>query len=187
MKYTKKEICNLLNLSDCTVKNTIKYLKLKSEIMYHEKAHKNVDVYSDEQLNQIKNFIKNTPNKEIIFRDMSRIEKYGSLENFYKQKNEKSRKTKMERYGDPNYVNKEKISQSNLKSWENNKESRLEQSKATKLERYGDENCNNDDIKKLYNDGKLKYFDESKSIKENMKENKIYRIYDCGSVEMIYK
>ena len=37
------------------------------------------------------------------------------------------------------------------------------------------------------NDGKLKYFDESKSIKENMKENKIYRIYDCGSVEMIYK
>ena len=49
------------------------------------------------------------------------------------------------------------------------------------------ENCNNDDIKKLYNDGKLKYFDESKSIKENMKENKIYRIYDCGSVEMIYK
>ena len=119
MKYTKKEICNLLNLSDCTVKNTIKYLKLKSEIMYHEKAHKNVDVYSDEQLNQIKNFIKNTPNKEIIFRDMSRIEKYGSLENFYKQKNEKSRKTKIERYGDPNYVNKEKISQSNLKSWEN--------------------------------------------------------------------
>ena len=49
------------------------------------------------------------------------------------------------------------------------------------------ENCNNDDIKKLYNDGKLKYFDESKSIKENMKENKIYRIYDCGNVEMIYK
>ena len=42
-------------------------------------------------------------------------------------------------------------------------------------------------LKKLYNDGKLKYFDESKSIKENMKENKIYRIYDCGSVEMIYK
>ena len=31
------------------------------------------------------------------------------------------------------------------------------------------ENCNNDDIKKLYNDGKLKYFDESKSIKEHMK------------------
>ena len=149
MKYTKKEICNLLNLSDCTVKNTIKYLKLKSEIMYHEKAHKNVDVYSDEQLNQIKNFIKNTPNKEIIFRDMSRIEKYGSLENFYKQKNEKSRKTKIERYGDPNYVNKEKISQSNLKSWENNKESRLEQSKATKLERYGDENYNNSEKNKL--------------------------------------
>ena len=49
------------------------------------------------------------------------------------------------------------------------------------------ENCNNNNIKKLYNDGKLKYFDESKSIKENMKENKIYRIYDCGSVEMIYK
>ena len=149
MKYTKKEICNLLNLSDCTVKNTIKYLKLKSEIMYHEKAHKNVDVYSDEQLNQIKNFIKNTPNKEIIFRDMSRIEKYGSLENFYKQKNEKSRKTKIERYGDPNYVNKEKISQSNLKSWENNKESRLEQTKATKLERYGDENYNNSEKNKL--------------------------------------
>ena len=117
--------------------------------MYHEKAHKNVDVYSDEQLNQIKNFIKNTPNKEIIFRDMSRIEKYGSLENFYKQKNEKSRKTKIERYGDPNYVNKEKISQSNLKSWENNKESRLEQSKATKLERYGDENYNNSEKNKL--------------------------------------
>lgn len=149
MKYTKKEICNLLNLSDSTVKNTIKYLKLESKKMYHEKAHKNVDVYSDEQLNQIKNFIKNTTNKEIIFRDMSRIEKYGSLENFYKQKNEKSRKTKIERYGDPNYVNKEKISQSNLKSWENNKESRLEQTKATKLERYGDENYNNSEKNKL--------------------------------------
>ena len=149
MNYTKKEICSLLNLSDSTVKNTIKYLKLESKKMYHEKAHKEVDVYSDEQVNQIKDFVKNTPNKEIIFRDMSRIEKYGSLENFYKQKNEKSRKTKMERYGDPNYVNKEKISESNLKSWENNKESRLEQSKATKLERYGDENYNNSEKDKL--------------------------------------
>ena len=149
MNYTKKEICSLLNLSDSTVKNTIKYLKLESKKMYHEKAHKEVDVYSDEQVNQIKDFVENTPNKEIIFRDISRIEKYGSLENFYKQKNEKSRKTKMERYGDPNYVNKEKISQSNLKSWENNKESRLEQSKATKLERYGDENYNNSEKNKL--------------------------------------
>lgn len=176
MNYTKKEICSLLNLSDSTVKNTIKYLKLESKKMYHEKAHKEVDVYSDEQVNQIKDFVKNTPNKEIIFRDMSRIEKYGSLENFYKQKNEKSRKTKMERYGDPNYVNKEKISESNLKSWENNKESRLEQSKATKLERYGDENYNNSEKNKLT---QIKHFGSvekaHKSSAEKSKKTKLER------------
>lgn len=176
MNYTKKEICSLLNLSDSTVKNTIKYLKLESKKMYHEKAHKEVDVYSDEQVNQIKNFVKNTPNKEIIFRDMSRIEKYGSLENFYKQKNEKSRKTKMERYGDPNYVNKEKISESNLKSWENNKESRLEQSKTTKLERYGDENYNNSEKNKLT---QIKHFGSvekaHKSSAEKSKKTKLER------------
>lgn len=176
MNYTKKEICSLLNLSDSTVKNTIKYLKLESKKMYHEKAHKEVDVYSDEQVNQIKDFVENTPNKEIIFRDMSRIEKYGSLENFYKQKNEKSRKTKMERYGDPNYVNKEKISESNLKSWENNKESRLEQSKATKLERYGDENYNNSEKNKLT---QIKHFGSvekaHKSSAEKSKKTKLER------------
>ncbi len=179
MNYTKKEICSLLNLSDSTVKNTIKYLKLESKKMYHEKAHKEVDVYSDEQVNQIKDFVKNTPNKEIIFRDMSRIEKYGSLENFYKQKNEKSRKTKMERYGDPNYVNKEKISESNLKSWENNKESRLEQSKATKLERYGDENYNNSEKNKLT---QIKHFGSvekaHKSSAEKAKKTKFERYGD---------
>ena len=44
-----------------------------------------------------------------------------------------------------------------------------------------------DKIKKMFERGGLKFYDSDKTEHENMIENKIYRIYDCGSVEMIYK
>lgn len=44
-----------------------------------------------------------------------------------------------------------------------------------------------DKIKKMFERGELKFYNSNKTEHENMIENKIYRIYDCGSVEMIYK
>ena len=35
--------------------------------------------------------------------------------------------------------------------------------------------------------GELKFYDESKTEHENMLENKIYRIYDCGTVKVVYE
>lgn len=42
-------------------------------------------------------------------------------------------------------------------------------------------------IKKLYEDGILEYWNENESEHENMLKNKIYRIYDCGTVKVEYK
>ena len=41
-------------------------------------------------------------------------------------------------------------------------------------------------IKKMYEKGLLKFYDENKSEHENMLENKIYRIYDCGTIKVKY-
>ena len=41
-------------------------------------------------------------------------------------------------------------------------------------------------IKKMYEKGLLKFYDENKSEHENMLENKIYRIYDCGTIKVQY-
>lgn len=143
MEFTRNQISKKLGIQIDTFDRIIKYLSLKSEQKYHEKAHKIVDFFTEEQFNQIKQFLIEHPNKRALFLELTRIEKYGSLENFYAIKNEKSRKTKKERYGDENYVNKEKIKESNINSWEENKEERIAQTKQTKLERYGDENYNN--------------------------------------------
>ena len=43
-----------------------------------------------------------------------------------------------------------------------------------------------DKIKKLYENKKLNYYDKSKSEHENMQKNKIYRIYDCGTLKLEY-
>lgn len=42
-------------------------------------------------------------------------------------------------------------------------------------------------IKMMYEKGLLKFYDENKSEHENMLENKIYRIYDCGTIKVKYK
>ena len=42
-------------------------------------------------------------------------------------------------------------------------------------------------IKKMYEYGKLKYFDENKSEHEIMLQNNIYRIYDCGTIKVVYE
>jgi len=143
MEFTRKQICTELKIQTTTFDKIIKYLSLKSEQKYHEKAHKIVDFFTEEQFNQIKQFLIDHPNKRALFLELTRIEKYGSLENFYAMKTEKGRKTKLERYGDEKYVNKEQIRKSHLKNWEENKEERIAQIKQTKKERYGDENYNN--------------------------------------------
>lgn len=140
---TRREICRELNIADRTFDLIVKYLNLNFIEKKHEKSHKICKFYSDEDEVKIRKFLADTPNTRAFFLNLSKIEKCGSLENFYKMKNEKSRKTKMERYGDPNYVNKEMISKSNKKSWDSNKQSRMRKTKKTKLEKYGDENYNN--------------------------------------------
>ena len=42
-------------------------------------------------------------------------------------------------------------------------------------------------IKKMYEFGELKYFDENKSEHEIMLQNNIYRIYDCGTIKVVYE
>ena len=42
-------------------------------------------------------------------------------------------------------------------------------------------------LKKMYECGKLKCFDENKSEHEIMLLNNIYRIYDCGTIKVIYE
>lgn len=141
--YTSKQIYTELKITSRTLISIMNYLNIDSIKKYHEKAHKICDFYTEEQFNQIKQFLIDTPNKRALFTKLTKIEKYGNLENFYKQKTEKGRKTKLERYGDENYVNKEQISKSHLKNWNEHKEERIEKIKKTKLERYGDENYNN--------------------------------------------
>lgn len=41
-------------------------------------------------------------------------------------------------------------------------------------------------IKKLYENGKLSYWNETESESENMKHNNIHKIYDCGTVKISY-
>lgn len=44
-----------------------------------------------------------------------------------------------------------------------------------------------DKIKKMFESGELEFYDSNKTEHELMKENKIYRIYDCGTMKVIYK
>lgn len=44
-----------------------------------------------------------------------------------------------------------------------------------------------DKIKKMYEKGLLKFYDETKTEHENMMNNHIYRIYDCGTIKVVYK
>ena len=44
-----------------------------------------------------------------------------------------------------------------------------------------------DKIKKMFERGELKFYDSNKTEHENMIENKIYRIYDCGTMKVIYE
>ena len=39
----------------------------------------------------------------------------------------------------------------------------------------------------MYEYGELKYFDENKSEHEIMLQNNIYRIYDCGTIKVVYE
>jgi very-short-patch-repair endonuclease len=70
--------------------------------------------------------------------------KYGVKHNFQIDSvKEKSKKTKLERYGDENYNNLEKNKKTKLERYGDENYNNLEKNKKTKLERYGDENYNN--------------------------------------------
>lgn len=145
--------------------------------------------------------IKNMPDKEAkqFMRKKSLEKKYGNLQNFYKDQDqkrkntlmkkynrlssfdpEKAKETKLERYGDENFNNREKTKQTNLKKYgvENaiaNKSIR-EKAKETKLKKYGDENFNN---KEKAKETKLKkYGDENFNNREKAKETKLEKYSD---------
>lgn len=56
---------------------------------------------------------------------------------------EKTKKTKLERYGNENYNNEKSISTTRLNRSKNDIQKEIERSRKTKLEKYGDENYNN--------------------------------------------
>lgn len=67
---------------------------------------------------------KPAPNKGVklteeqkINRDRKLIDKYGSLEEFYSQTTLKAKQTKLERYGDANYNNREKCAKTTLENY----------------------------------------------------------------------
>lgn len=94
------------------------------------------------QLDEIKEKIENTL-----------IEKYGSLENYKKHQVDKTKATKLERYGNENYINREKMIK-------------------TSIERYGVPNAmQNEEIKnKAKKTNLLKYGYENSSSSEKVKE-----------------
>ena len=48
-------------------------------------------------------------------------------------------------------------------------------------------NFRKDKIKKMFERGGLEFYDSDKTEHEIMKKNKIYRIYDCGTMKVIYE
>lgn len=74
----------------------------------------------------------------------SMIEKYGVSHSAYLPDfGKKTKQTKLERYGDENYVNLEKSKQTKLERYGDANYVNVEKNKQTKLERYGDANYNN--------------------------------------------
>ena len=47
MEFTRKQICTELKIQTTTFDKIIKYLFIKSEQKYHEKAHKIVDFFTN--------------------------------------------------------------------------------------------------------------------------------------------
>lgn len=73
--------------------------------------------------------------ESIIGKELKEIQTFKNVNN--------GRKTKMERYGNPNYNNKEKIKASILNTLSKNKEEIVNKRKQTKQEKYNDPNYNN--------------------------------------------
>lgn len=96
-----------------------------------------------------------------------------------KDKNEiirKTKQTKLERYGDENFVNTEKIKQTKHERYGNENFVNAEKTKQTKHERYGDENFVNTEKTKQT---KLKrYGDENYCNVEKIKQTKLERYGD---------
>lgn len=82
--------------------------------------------------------------KRMVSLKKTMIEKYG-VDHSSKLPDsvKKSKKTKLERYGDENYINVEKGRRTKLKKYGRENYVNTEKSKLTKLERYGDGNYNN--------------------------------------------
>lgn len=69
-------------------------------------------------------------------REQSIINKYGSMDNFYRISTDKSREKKLSLYGDENYNNREKA-KSTIKKNPNFYSDRAERTRETKIEKYG--------------------------------------------------
>lgn len=145
--------------------------------------------------------IKNLSDKDAreFMRKKSLEKKYGTLDEFYKNKDikrretlikkygrsnsfdtQKSKETKLERYGDENYNNRKKAKETCLEKY--NVENVFlstnvkEQSKETKLEKYGDINYNNREKAK---ETKLeRYGDENYNNLSQIKETKLEKYRD---------
>lgn len=53
--------------------------------------------------------------------------------------------------------------------------------------KYHKSNFRKQRLKKLYEDEKIKFYDDNMSESEICRQNKIYRIYDCGTIKVRYK
>lgn len=102
----------------------------------------NGNYFSEEQIKRIiENRYNNTTKEQQIFkRRKTKLEKYGN-ENYINI--DKMRNTRLQRYGNPNYVNKEQISKTWNSKTDLEKQKIVNRVKQTKLEKYGDENYTN--------------------------------------------
>jgi len=132
------------------------------------------------------------------------LEKYGVECNFsLKENKEKERATKLEKYGDENYNNRESAIKTNrengtyeknhikakitsLKKYGNKNFRNINKQKATKLEKYGDENYNNAEIAQ---EQKRKTMEENGHWipKDKMSDWEIYKLAVRRLTEKTYK
>ena len=115
---------------------------------------------------------------------------------------EKVRKTKLERYGDENYSNRDKMKQTKLERYGDENYANFEKTKQTKIERYGDayftnqekrsrtnqelygssSPFGNDEVREKSRQTKIERYGDNEYLFVNKTINKLYNIYDTLSI-----
>lgn len=105
--YTKSKLINTLNLNKSVLNRIINYLNIIP----------NDKLYSENDLNKIKEFLKENPNTRTFFQKQTYLNKYG-VENPQQLKiiQEKKKKTMLEKYGVENPSQSEKIKQKKIET-----------------------------------------------------------------------